>query len=113
MVATGSMRRRAMHLVQLFLPLADDTGVRFPKAAFDAVRDELAERHGGVTAFVHSPAVGLWEDEEGRVERDDVVLFEVMVDTLDRAAWSALAKDLAHRFRQDEVMLRAIPIERL
>jgi hypothetical protein len=87
--------------------------VRFPKAAVAAVRDLLAERHGGVTAFVHSPAVGLWEDDDGHVERDDVVLFEVMVDVLDRAQWSALSKDLASRFRQDEVMLRALPMDRL
>jgi hypothetical protein len=102
-----------MHLVQLFLPLADDAGQRFPKAAFDAVRDDLAGRYGGVTAFVRSPAVGLWEDDAGHVERDDVVLFEVMVDAVDRAAWSALARELAVRFRQDEVMLRALPMERL
>jgi hypothetical protein len=102
-----------MHLVQLFLPLADDAGQRFPKAAFDAVRDTLAERHGGVTAFLRSPAVGLWEDDAGHVERDDVVLFEVMVDDLDRAAWSAFARELAVAFRQDEVMLRALPMERL
>ena len=102
-----------MHLIQLFLPLADDAGQRFPKAAFDAVRDDLAARYGGVTAFVRSPAVGLWEDDGGHVERDDVVLFEVMVDELDRGAWSALARDLAGKFRQDEVMLRAVPMERL
>lgn len=102
-----------MHLVQLFLPLADDAGERFPKSAFDAVRDGLAERHGGVTAFVRAPAIGVWEDGRGHVERDDVVLFEVMVDALDRAEWSALARDLARRFRQDEVLVRALPMERL
>jgi hypothetical protein len=102
-----------MHLVQLFLPLADDDGQRFPRAAFDAVRDGLAERYGGVTEFVRAPAIGLWEDTDGHVERDDIVLFEVMVDTLDRAAWAALAADLARTFRQDEVLVRALPTERL
>jgi hypothetical protein len=102
-----------MHRVQLFLPLADDDGQRFPKAAFDAVRDELAERHGGVTAFVRAPAIGVWEDTDGHVERDDVVLFEVMVEPLDREQWSSLARELARRFRQDEVLVRALPIERL
>jgi hypothetical protein len=102
-----------MHLVQLFLPLADDAGQRFPKAEFDAVRDLLADRHGGVTSFVRAPAIGLWEDAAGHVERDDIVLFEVRVDVLDREAWATLARELARRFRQDEVLIRALPMERL
>ena len=41
------------------------------------------------------------------------MLFEVMTDTLARAWWSRYAADLAQRFRQDEVMVRACPCERL
>jgi hypothetical protein len=102
-----------MYLVQLFLPLADDAGQRFPRTMFDAVRDALADRYGGVTSFVRAPAIGLWEDAAGHVERDDIVLFEVMVEALDRPAWAAMARDLARRFRQDEVLVRALAIERL
>src|SRR5690606_21453973 len=52
-----------MHLVQLFLPLYDAGGRRFPRALFDAVRAELTEHFGGVTAFSRAPATGLWEDD--------------------------------------------------
>ena len=36
-----------MHLVQLFLPLHDNDGERFPASSFVAVRTELAEAFGG------------------------------------------------------------------
>ena len=65
-----------MHLIQLFLPLYDNDGQPFPRALFDAVRAELAEAFGGVTAYTRAPATGLWEDDAGRVQRDDVLLFK-------------------------------------
>lgn len=102
-----------MHLVELFLPLRDNTGRPFPKALFDAVRAELADVHGGVTAFTRAPATGLWEDEAGEVQRDEVVLFEVMVEQLDHGWWRAYRTRLEGRFRQDEVLVRATSVERL
>lgn len=102
-----------MHLIQLFLPLRDNDGQAFPKAMYDDVRAELAERFGGVTAFARSPALGLWEDDDGDVQRDDVVLLEVMTDHVDHGWWAAYRKRLEQRFRQDEVLVRATRIERL
>ncbi len=102
-----------MYLVQLFLPLYDNDGHPFPKARFDEVRAGLATRFGGVTAFVRSPAVGLWEDDGGHVQRDEVVLLEVMADAVDHGWWAAFRKDLEQRFRQDEVLIRATAVERL
>ena len=102
-----------MQLIQLFLPVYDATRKPFPKAMFDAVRAELAGRHGGVTAYLRSPAVGLWEDAEGECVRDEVMLFVVMVEALDRDWWQAYRRELEQRFAQDEVLLRASPVERL
>lgn len=102
-----------MHLVQLFLPVYDNHGRPFAKSHFDAVRAELADVFGGVTAFTRSPAAGLWEDDTGEVCRDDMVLFEVMVDALDRGWWSDYRHRLEQRFEQDEVLIRAIAVERL
>lgn len=102
-----------MHLVQLFLPLRDNDGVAFPAAAFRAVRAELADVHGGVTAYQRAPATGLWEDEDDHVQRDDLVLFEVMVGNVDHAWWKDYVAGLAKRFRQEEILARAIPCERL
>lgn len=102
-----------MYLVQLFLPLYDNEGKVFDKSMLDRVRNELTERFGGVTAYRRSPAEGLWKETGGKVTRDDVVIYEVMTDELDRAEWKRYGKELASRFHQEEMMIRAIGVERL
>lgn len=102
-----------MHVIQLLLPLHDNAGQPFPPARFAQVRAELAERFGGVTAYTRAPATGLWEDDHGRLQRDEVVLFEVMADALDRAWWLHYRNALQVRFCQDEILVRATLAERL
>ena len=102
-----------MQLLQLFLPVYDASGKPFPKAMFDDVRGQLAGRFGGCTAYLRSPAAGLWEDDEGACVRDDVLLFEVMVDAIDRPWWFEYRRELERRFAQDEVLLRSSSVERL
>jgi hypothetical protein len=53
-----------MYLIQLHLPLHDNDKRAFPAQHFDTVRNTLTERFGGVTAFLRSPAVGLWKEGE-------------------------------------------------
>jgi hypothetical protein len=102
-----------MFLVEFLLPVFDNDGTHFPKEAFERVRRELTERYGGVTAFMQSPAMGLWEDASGQVRRDELASFEVMTDTLDRDWWRDYREQLAQRFRQQEIMMRASAFERL
>ena len=109
----GNGGQRRAWLVQLLLPLRDADGAPFAAALFAAVRGELTERFGGTTAFLRSPATGLWEDARGDVQRDEVVLVEVLVDALDRAWWAGYRRSLETRFAQDEVLVRAVPVERL
>ena len=100
-----------MNLVQLFLPLRDNAGEAFPPGLFQRVRSELTDAFGGVTAYQRAPATGLWEDDADEVQRDDLVLFEVMVESLDRTWWKAYSAALAERFRQQEVLVRTLPCE--
>jgi len=100
-------------LVEFLLPVFDNHGVHFPKEEFDRVRRELTDHFGGVTAFMRSPAMGLWEDEDGVVRPDDLVGFEVMTESLDREWWRDYREQLTQRFRQQEIVLRAISFERL
>jgi hypothetical protein len=102
-----------MHLVQLLLPLYDNEGRVFAREMFDRVRDELAEAFGGVTAYRRSPAEGSWKETDGAVNRDALVIYEVMMEELDHAWWKRYGEELAGRFRQEEMMIRAIPVERL
>ena len=108
-----------MYLIELLLPLRDNQGVAFDRGHFDRVRDELVDRFGGVTAFIRSPAEGVWKDDkdaapnESAAVRDDVVIYEVMSDGLERDWWRAYREDLTARFAQDELVIRATAIERL
>ena len=65
------------------------------------MRHELTDRFGGITAFVRSPAVGLWKDDEEDVTRDDVVMFEVMAEHLDDGWEKRYRQKLEHSFRQE------------
>jgi hypothetical protein len=102
-----------MHLVQLLLPLRDNEGRPFPRAMLDEVRHDLTERFGGVTAHLRAPAAGAWKDDDGDVARDDVVIVEVMAEEVDRVWWADYRRTLESRFRQDEIVIRATPMERL
>jgi hypothetical protein len=98
-----------VYLIQILLPQRDnDSGERFPRAAYDRVRGELTERFGGVTAYLRSPASGLWVDDGGGVERDDMVIVEVMARHLEPEWWRLYKEELRRRFRQDELLVRCI-----
>jgi hypothetical protein len=102
-----------MHLIQLLLPIRDNSGKPFPRTHFDKIRGDLTNQFGGVTAFLRAPAEGLWEEGEGKVARDEIVILEVMTETLDRDWWVAYRKKLEARFQQQEIVIRASMIERL
>lgn len=101
-----------MHLVQLLLPLYDNAGAPQPRAQFAAVRQELVNRFGGLTAYTRAPAKGEWAGP-GAVEHDDIVVYEVMVEGLDRGWWSTYRASLEQRFGQDEIAVRALAVEKL
>ena len=96
-----------MHLIELLLP-ADATYA----AKRRALADDLSKTFGGVTAFNRAPAKGLFE-QGGTQVKDDIVVFEVMTATLDRAWWSSLRKRLEAEMNQNEIVIRATSIEKL
>lgn len=103
----------SMHLIQLFLPLYDNDGDVIPHALFRQVRDELVERFGGLTAHSRAPLSGLWQEPEGETVRDDLVVYEVMVDAMDEAWWHDYRQTLEQQFRQESIVIRALPIRLL
>jgi len=78
---------------------------------FAQTRAELVEAFDGVTAYLRSPAQGAWTAPDGRVERDEMVMVEVLVETFDRSWWRAYAERLTKRFRQEAIHIRALPAE--
>jgi len=98
-------------LVQIFLPLRDNNGAPFAREKYLQIYDELTNRYGGATAFNRSPASGLWASSDDEVVEDIVVLLEVMVDNLDRAWWTQFRLRLEREFRQESILVRALPCE--
>ena len=96
-----------MILVQILLPLYDNSGAPFPGTHFERVRDELTRQFGGLTAYTRTPAEGRWKTDTERIERDDLVIFEVMVKRVAPAWWRQYREDLQRRFAQDAIVVRA------
>ena len=103
-----------MHLIQILLPLRDNAGQPFPRAHYAEVRAELTERFGGLTAYSRAPAEGVWDEGgDGPPVRDDIVVHEVMAESLDRDWWREFRARLERRFAQDVIVVRATAIETL
>ena len=102
-----------MHLVEILLPLADRCGARFAEALYERTAGELTARFGGLTAHTRAPAAGLWKEAPGSTQRDDIVIFEVMVERLEPEWWAGYREELERRFAQDELVIRAQEIRRL
>ena len=101
------------HLIQILLPTHTGDSAAVATEQFARVRMELTERFGGVTAYSRSsPATGLWKrDEDEVIERDRVIMVEVVVEAFDRDWWVAYREQLETRFEQDEVHVRALAME--
>ena len=102
-----------MHLIQLLLPITDNDGHPTDPAPIALVRQELTERFGGVTAYTRAPAAGFWKSPGGGVDRDEMIMVEVVVESFDRSWWTAYRRTLEERFSQDAIHARAIQTERI
>ena len=102
------------YLIQILVPLYDNKGNPFDAGEYVKLRSQLADHFGGVTAYTRAPARGVWKDDvTGETQRDDIVIFEVMTDTLDYLWWANYRKQLEQRFRQDTLIVRALNSTRL
>jgi hypothetical protein len=96
-----------MHLIQLLLPLYDNDGAAFPPARYEEVAAELTKEFGGLTAYTRAPADGLWRAGGSGTQRDEIVVYEVMADTLDADWWRGYRERLEARFAQERLVVRA------
>jgi len=102
-----------MVLIQLLLPASfrDDAGHRSAAAELGQTRTELANTFDGVTAYMRSPAKGLWTSPDGDLAEDDVVMVEVVTSQFDRRWWGDYSATLAARFHQQAIHIRALALE--
>ena len=102
-----------MYLVQILLPVQDRAGQPFERTLYNDLARDLTGRFGGLTAYAQAPATGFWEEGPGRAVREPVVVYEVMVEALERPWWRALCERLELQFSQDEIVIRAHRFSRL
>ena len=102
-----------MQLVQIFLPLYDNNKQLFAKSLYDDLRNKLKDRFGGITFYRNTPAEGLWKDEAGKTNYDELIIAEVMVKDLDKEWWKQFKRNLTQIFRQDEILITCVLFEKL
>jgi hypothetical protein len=112
-VLAGSLPVRPMHLIQILLPLYKKGGGRVSRALLRSTAKQLAKEFGGVTAYTGAPAQGFWRRSGTKLDRDDIVVYEVMAPTVDPVFWKARRRALERDFMQDEIMVRAARTMRL
>ena len=101
-----------MICVQILLPVVDKRGHARPYHLFGLVQQELTAKFGGVTAFINAPAEGRWKKNR-RTVHDEIVVIEVMVKRLNRAWWQRYRRVLEDRFKQEAIVVRALPMQLL
>jgi hypothetical protein len=55
----------------------------------------------------------LWRRNGAKLDRDDIVVYEVMAPTVDPVFWKARRRALEMDFMQDEIMVRSARTMRL
>ncbi|MDR6821050.1 hypothetical protein J2X76_006250 [Neorhizobium sp. 2083] len=73
----------------------------------------MTDQFGGTTMHVNNPAKGLWKNHEDDLEHDEVIVVEVMAETIDRDWWAGFRAELETLLSQDEIVVRATEIIRL
>ena len=103
----SSSAPRKAYLVQILLPVATSDGQPIESRPFEIVKDDLTQRFGGVVTYTRSHAEGRWRGD--RTHIDDVVVFEVLCNDIDRHWWNAYRQRLEDSFHQQSVVIRAEP----
>ena len=100
-----------MVLIQTLLPVSASRADGEADEPIRQTRRELVDAFGGMTAYLQTPAQGVWTSPEGERERDAVVLVEIVTERFDRAWWRQYAQTLATRFHQDVIHVRALAVD--
>jgi hypothetical protein len=98
---------KGMLLIQIFLPLTDSKGTPFPRKEYEMVERDLTSKFNGFTAYPRAPATGIWKSTGDEVQRDELVIYEVVAKTLDRSWWQEFRLLLEDRLHQEKMLIRS------
>jgi hypothetical protein len=93
-------------LVEILVPKTTGKGQPVTQEWFEDFMKELTQTFGGATSFVRSPGLGLWRDR-GEMQRDTIVVVEVMAEELKQDYWASLRRRLERELLQEEIVIRA------
>ncbi len=102
-----------MQLIQIFLPLYDNNKQRFDRSLYDDLRTQLKDQFGGVTFYRYTPAEGVWKDETGKTNFDELIIAEVMIANINKEWWQQFKKLLEEIFKQEEILIRSIVFKKI
>jgi hypothetical protein len=94
-----------MYLMQILLPLTSPRGEKFPRAHYEHTEKQLISHFKGFTAYPRAPASGLWKNADATLERDDLIVYEVLAQQSDAEWWAAFRKSLETLFEQDTILI--------
>jgi len=97
---------RKEKLVQVFLPFSSTTR---QKKKISSLEKILIDQFGGVSVYAQSPVSGKWQDDN-HTEKDQMIVFEIMVPFLEVDFWTSLKLKLQKDFRQKEILIRHLNI---
>ena len=100
-------------LIQLFIPLFDEKGNQFPDQYYTKLNFELKERFGGVTIYNRCPVTGLWKEDEEKTAQDQLLVYEVLINTIENDYWQGIKSRLEKQFKQAELLVLMTKIHKL
>lgn len=101
-----------MQLIQILLPLTDNHSNPLPAGLYASIKKELTQKFGGITTYANVPAEGRWKSN-GEEIHEPIVVYEVMVDGVEKSWWKDYRTKLEAHFRQEEIIIRALPMQQL
>lgn len=93
-------------LIQLFLPLTNSPSA---DKKLKALEQKLIKNFGGLSIYAQNPASGSWR-KKGQLEKDKMMVFEVMVPVFNEKFWKKLKTSLERQFGQKEILIRSLDI---
>ena len=90
-----------MHLFQILLPRADNTGRPFDRDDFDRVKEELASLFNG-SQLIFRALRKVCGERGPSSDADQIVIFEVISDEVDLPDWRNRRTELERRFSAGE-----------
>ena len=88
-------------------------GAAAAPSAIAKTADSFANEYGGVTAYARAPGRGLGLRGKRTIDRDDIVIFELMLKTVSRAERARRRRALERAFGQVEIVIRSLPFVNL